>query len=65
MELSDPNLYELQQLANEYKQNIATAIPELKSDFLTPEDYKIVKVDDNELTLSDKEGTMPSYRRLN
>ena len=65
MELSDPNMYELQQLANQYKQNIAANfLPEFKSDLLTPDDSKIVKVDDNELVLSDKDGTT-SYRRLN
>lgn len=65
MELSDPNLYELQQLANQYKQNIAANfLPELKSDFLTPVDTKIVKVDDNELVLSDEDGPT-TYRRLN
>lgn len=66
MELSHPNDPDLQQLANQYKQNFAADVmPELKSDFLTPNDYKIVKVDDNELILSDKEGTTSSYRRLN
>ncbi len=64
MELSHPNDPDLQQLANQYKQNFATGIPELKSDLLTPNDYKIVKVDDTELVLSDKDGTT-SYRRLN
>ncbi len=65
MELSHPNDPDLQQLANQYKQNFAADVmPELKSDFLTPNDYKIVKVDDNELVLSDKDGTT-SYQRLN
>ncbi len=64
MDLSDPNLYELQQAANEWKQNNAPIIAELKSDLLTPDDSKIVKVDDNELVLSDEDGTM-TYRRLN
>ncbi len=64
MELSDPNLYELQQAANEWKQNNAPVIAEFKSDLLTPSDSKIVKVDDNELVLSDEDGPM-TYRRLN
>ena len=64
MELSDPNLYELQQAANEWKHNNTPIIAELKSDFLTPSDSKIVNVDDNELVLSDKDGTM-TFRRLN
>ena len=65
MELSDPNMYELQQLANQYKQNIAAnVLPEFKSGLLTPDDSKIVKVDDNELVLSDEDGPT-TYRRLN
>ncbi len=64
MELSHPNDPDLQQLANQYKQNFATGIPELKSDLLTPNDYKIVKVDDTELVLSDEDGST-TYRRLN
>ncbi len=64
MDLSDPNLYELQQAANEWKQNNAPVVAEGKSDFLTPSDSKIVKVDDNELVLSDEDGST-TYRRLN
>ena len=64
MELSDPNMYELQQVANQYKQNLAPLISELKSDLLTPDDTKIVKVDDNELVLSGEDGPT-TYRRLN
>lgn len=36
----------------------------MKSDLLTPSDSKIVKVDDNELVLSDEDGPT-TYRRLN
>ena len=64
MELSDPNMYELQQLANQYKQNLTPMISEIKSGLLTPSDSKIVKVDDNELVLSDEDGPT-TYRRLN
>ncbi len=64
MELSDPNLYELQQAANAAKQELSPYISEMKSDLLTPSDSKIVKVDDNELVLSDEDGPT-TYRRLN